>query len=194
MRVGITGGIGSGKSTVCRLFEARGVAVYYSDVEAKRIMNESLRDQIISRFGEAAYRGGKLDREYLGNTVFGDKKELSDLNAIVHPAVMADFEQWSLRQMGDYVIIESAILFEATLDKCVDLTLAVLAPHDLRIERTCRRDGATEDAVRQRIAAQISDDELNRRANYTLVNIFEEDLEPNVVKLDMIFRYESKKY
>ena len=142
MKVGITGGIGSGKSTVCRLFAARGVAVYDSDAAAKRLMAGPLRGAVEARFGAQAYRDGVLDRRYLAGIVFRDREALQALDAIVHPAVMRDFEAWAEAQQGDYVVLESAILFEAGLEKSVDRTVAVLAPEGLRIQRTRRRDGA----------------------------------------------------
>ena len=194
IRVGITGGIGSGKSTVCRMFAERGVAVYDSDAAAKRLMRDdaTLRERIAARFGAAAYRDGELDRAYLAGQVFGHPDALADLNAIVHPAVIADFEAWTRRQQGDYVVLESAILFEAGLERHVDRTVAVLAPLDLRIERTCRRDGCTADAVRRRIESQLDDDTLCARADYTIINILESDLAPAVGELDRRFRYEAR--
>ncbi|WP_417015115.1 dephospho-CoA kinase [Alistipes sp.] len=194
MKVGITGGIGSGKSTVCRLFRQRGVAVYDSDSEAKRLMtgDETLRRRIAARFGEEAYAGGVLNRSYLASRVFTDPQALADLNALVHPAVMADFAAWAERQSGVYVVLESAILFEAGLEHAVDRTVAVVAPLELRLERTCRRDGCDREAVRRRMAAQLDDDTLRERADYCVVNIFEEDLEPTVAELDRRFTLESR--
>lgn len=194
MKVGITGGIGSGKSTVCRLFAQKGIAVYDSDAAAKRLMQEdgALRRQLAGRFGEGTFRNWVLDRAYLAGIVFADPQALADLNALVHPVVMRDFDAWAARQEGSYVILESAILFEAGLEGCVDKTVAVLAPRELRIERTCRRDGCGADQVVRRIAAQLDDDALSARADYVVVNIFEEDLEPAVVKLDRIFSHGSK--
>ena len=194
MKVGITGGIGSGKSTVCRLFAQKGIAVYDSDAAAKRLMQEdgALRRQLAGRFGEGTFRNGVLDRAYLAGIVFADPQALADLNALVHPVVMRDFDAWAARQEGSYVILESAILFEAGLEGCVDKTVAVLAPRELRIERTCRRDGCGADQVVRRIAAQLDDDALSARADSVVVNIFEEDLEPAVVKLDRIFSHGSK--
>lgn len=195
MKVGITGGIGSGKSTVCRLFAQRGVAVYDSDSEAKRLMTESveLRRRIAERFGAKAYAAdGGLNRSWLAARVFTDPQALADLNAMVHPAVMADFAAWAERQSGDYVVLESAILFEAGLEHSVDRTVAVLAPLELRLERTCRRDGCDREAVRRRMAAQMDDDTLCARADYTVVNIREEDLEPTVAELDRRFKLEAR--
>lgn len=196
MKVGITGGIGSGKSTVCRLFAQRGVAVYDSDAEAKRLMAESpeLRAAVSARFGAEAYAGGALNRPYLAGKVFFDPAALADLNALVHPAVLADFAAWAERQEGSYVILESAILFDAGLEDSVDRTVAVLAPLELRLERTCRRDKCDPEAVRRRIATQSDDDVLSEKADYTLVNIFEPDLEPTVAELDRIFTHEAAEY
>lgn len=194
MKIGITGGIGSGKSTVCRLFAQKGVAVYDSDAAAKRLMqqDDALRVRLTERFGAGTFRDGQLDRGYLAGVVFSDPQALADLNALVHPVVMADFDAWAARQEGPYVILESAILFEAGLETCVDKTVAVLAPRELRIERTCRRDGCDAEAVRRRIAAQLDDDALCARADFTLVNILEEELEPNVSLLDRRFRHEAQ--
>ncbi len=191
IRVGITGGIGSGKSTVCRLFAAKGIPVYDSDSEAKRLMAAELRGAIEARFGRDIYREGELDRGRLATIVFADSQALADLNAIVHPAVMRDFAAWAERQTADYVVLESAILYEAGLENAVDRVVAVLAPVELRVERACRRDGADPEAVRRRIAAQMDDDTLCRRADFTLVNILEADLAPAVDELDRRFRHEA---
>lgn len=193
MKVGITGGIGSGKSTVCRLFAQRGIAVYDSDAAAKRLMSAgSLREAIEARFGAETYRDGVLDRAFLASAVFGDAAALAALDALVHPAVKRDFEAWTEEQEGDYVVLESAILFESGFDSLVDRTVAVLAPAELRIERACRRDGSDPDAVRRRMAVQLDDDTLRDKADYALVNILEADLEPAVAELDRRFRYESR--
>ena len=193
-KVGITGGIGSGKSTVCRLFAARGIAVYDSDSEAKRLMNssEELRARLEARFGAETYRDGALDRVRLARIVFSDPQALADLDRLVHPAVRADFAAWAERQQSDYVILESAILFEAGFASEVDRTVAVLAPLELRVERTCRRDGCDAESVRRRIAAQMDDDTLCARADFSLVNIIEEELGPAVETLDRRFRHEAR--
>ncbi len=190
LKVGITGGIGSGKSTVCRLFADNDVAVYDSDREAKRLMNEdaALRAAIISRFGEESYTAEGLNRKYLADKVFTDEESLQALNALVHPAVKRDFERWAEEQSGDYVVLECAILFESGMNAMVDVTVAVVAPLDLRVSRTCRRDKCDEESVRRRIAAQMSDDELTAKADITIVNIFETDLEPTVKELDYRFK------
>ena len=193
MKIGITGGIGSGKSTVCRLFSQRGIAVYDSDREAKRLMTEdqSLKEAIKARFGEDTYTEGELNRAMLAQRVFGDEEALAALNALVHPAVMRDFEEWTARQESPYVVLESAILFSAHLEAMVDRTLAVLAPEPLRVARATKRDGCSEELIRERIKAQMSDDEIAQKADYVLVNIMESDLAPEVERLDQIFRHET---
>lgn len=197
MKVGITGGIGSGKSTVCRLFAACGVPVYDSDSQAKRLMEEDgvLRMRLAARFGADIYADGYLNRKLLAGRVFADPAELAALNALVHPAVMEDFERWCARQSGaDYVLLESAILFDAGLEGHVDRTIAVTAPVDVRIARTCLRDGSSAEEVRRRIDVQLAEEELRRRADYTLVNIDLVTLEQEVARLNKLLRDESRKY
>lgn len=196
MKVGVTGGIGSGKTTLCRLLEERGVAVYYSDSEAKRLMAEDpvLREALVAAFGEETYTDAGLNRPWLAERVFRNPEQLARLNALVHPAVMRDFHAWAEQQTSPYVILESAILFSAHLASEVDRTVAVLAPEALRLERTCRRDGADREAVRRRMAAQMSDEELAERADYTIVNIVEEELAASADHLDKILRYATPKH
>ena len=196
MKVGVTGGIGSGKSTVCRLFAQKGIAVYDADAAAKRLMQEdgALRRQLAGRFGEGTFRDGQLDRAYLAGIVFADPQALADLNALVHPGGMRDCDAWAARQEGSDGILESASLFEAGREGSVDKTVAVLAPRALRIERTCRRDGRTPGEVRLRIAAQTDDDTLSAKADYTLVNILESDLEPAVAELHRSFSHEAHEH
>lgn len=190
MKVGICGGIGGGKSTVCAILAEKGVPVYDSDSRAKALMNSSpeIVAAVKSEFGERAYRGGALDRAYLAERVFGDKASLARLDAIVHPAVRRDFEEWAAEQQADYVVLESAILFESGFDACVDASVAVLAPHPLRLERAMQRDGAVRERILERMAAQMSDDELAGRADISIVNIDREDLEHDVAELDRRLR------
>jgi len=190
IKVGICGGIGGGKSTVCSLLAEKGAPVYDSDSRAKSLMNSSpeIADAVKAAFGERSYRGGMLDRAYLAEQVFGDKANLARLDAIVHPAVRRDFEEWAARQQAEYVVLESAILFESGFEKCVDVTVAVLAPHSLRLERAMKRDGAVRERILERMAAQMSDDELAGRADMSIVNIDRGDLEHDVAELDRRLR------
>ena len=194
-KIGITGGIGSGKSTVCALFREQGVAVYDSDAEAKRLMAESadLRRRLIEAFGEECYNAEGLDRKYLASKVFGCEEALQRLNSIVHPAVREDFRAWAERQRGSYVVLESAILFEAGFENEVDATLAVMAPLEERVRRTMERDGVEREQVRERIKHQMSDDELHARANRTLVNLRREYLESDVEQLHKMYCYEARR-
>ena len=194
MRVGVTGGIGSGKTTVCEMFAEQGIAIYDCDREAKRLMNddERVREQITSLFGEQAYVGGKLNREYLAEQVFSNGERLAVLNAVVHPAVRADFRRWcSEHQNEAYVMMESAILFEAGFEQEVDVTLAVVAPRELRVMRVCNRNGMTPEQVEERIACQMSDDQLHARANYTMVNISLDYLRSDVEQMHKILNREA---
>lgn len=193
-KVGITGGIGSGKSTVCAILEEMGVAVYNSDARAKELMTTSatLREAIVARFGAECYTSEGLNRGYLAERVFGDAAELAALNSLVHPAVMADFEAWAERQEGSYVVLESAILFEAGLEQRVDMAVAVLSPEELRIERTMRRDGTSREQVVARIRRQLSDDERADRAKYAIVNVDLEELREDVEQLHRRLCYDSR--
>jgi dephospho-CoA kinase len=194
-KIGVTGGIGSGKSTVCELLRDRGVAVYDSDSRAKQLMAESeaLREQLIAAFGAECYNAEGLDRAFLASKVFGNEEALQQLNSTVHPAVRADFQAWAEQQQSPYVVLESAILFEAGFETEVDATLAVMAPMPMRLERTMARDGVDKESVMRRMEHQLSDDELHRRASRTIVNINREYLEGDIEQLHKIFVYESQR-
>lgn len=193
-KVGITGGIGSGKSTVCDILAEAGVAVYNSDIRAKELMtgSESLRASLIERFGAEVYTVEGLNRSYLAERVFANAEELSALNAIVHPAVMADFAEWAEAQEGDYVVLESAILFEAHLEDKVDAIVSVMAPEALRVERAIARDGASRESIEARIRSQMSDDERSDRSKYAIVNIDIEELREDVEQLHRRLSYDSR--
>lgn len=193
-KVGITGGIGSGKSTVCRILAEHGVAVYDADSRAKELMSssEALRAALIENFGAECFTAEGLNRAYLAGRVFSDAEQLRVLNGLVHPAVMADFEAWAEAQEGSYVVFESAILFEAKLEDRVDATVAVMAPEELRVERVMGRDGATKEQVLARIHNQMSDDERADRAKYGVVNIDVEDLEEDVEQLHRRLSYDAQ--
>lgn len=192
-KIGVTGGIGSGKSTVCRLLADMGAAVYDSDARAKALMNEdmALREAIIEAFGDECYGEEGLNRAYLAAQVFGNEEALARLNAIVHPAVRADFRAWAEVQQSTYVVLESAILFEAGFENEVDSTLAVMSPLEERVRRTMERDGATREEVLRRISHQMSDDELHRLSKHTIVNLRMDYLESDVEQLHKRFCYEA---
>ena len=185
IKIGVTGGIGSGKSTVCRVFSLLGIPCYDSDREAKRLMNTdpALKTRISNLLGPEAYTPQGLDRTYVSARVFENSALLQQLNAIVHPAVAADFARWAETQRTPYVIEESAILFESGADRGMDRTVAVVAPETIRIRRVCRRDQRDETAVKARIAHQMSDEERTRRADYVLKADEQELLIPQILKL-----------
>jgi len=172
LKIGITGGIGSGKTFLAKLFEALGVPVYNADEEAKRLMNSDTRikKQLIELFGEATYKDGKLDRTFLAAIVFSDKEKLELLNGIVHPIVIQEAKDWAERQTSRYSLKEAALLFESGSYKELDYTILVTAPMDVRIQRVIKRDGVTEQQVRERISKQLSDEEKLQLADFVIVN------------------------
>jgi len=172
LKIGITGGIGSGKTYICRLFEALGIPVYNADEEAKRLMNTDIRikEKLIAQFGESTYKDGLLDRAFLANMVFSDKDKLELLNGIVHPIVIQEAKDWAERQTTRYSLKEAALLFESGSYKELDYTILVTAPMDIRIQRVIERDGTTEQQVQERINKQLSDEEKLQLADFVIVN------------------------
>lgn len=191
MIVGITGGIGSGKSTVCKVFEMLGVPVYYADEESRLLLNDpDILKKISEIFGPEVITSGKADRKKISSIVFNDKAKLASLNSIVHPAVIAHFDNWcKTHSEFSYVIKEAAILFESETYKNVQKIITVTAPVDVRIERVMKRDNVTEEEVRRRMSHQISDEEKIKRSDYVLVNDEESLLIPQIIKLHQGINY-----
>ncbi len=172
IKVGITGGIGSGKTTVCRLFELLGVPVYYSDLEARNITNHNPKvvQEITKVFGSQSYQNGIMNRPYISSIVFNDKEKLALLNSIVHPAVADHFQQWiSLQQDKDYILKEAAILFESGAYESVDKVITVTAPQELRVKRVMKRDGFSADDILQRMKNQWDEEEKIKRSDEVIV-------------------------
>ncbi|MFI3323335.1 MAG: dephospho-CoA kinase [Rikenellaceae bacterium] len=194
-RVGITGGIGSGKSTLCQLFSELGIPIYNSDAKAKALMsrNSELQNAIVEAFGEESYIDGQLNRHYLSSVVFTDREKLLHLNSLVHPRVKVDFDRWSEEQDAPYVILECAILFDAGFNEHVNSSVCVLSPKDMRIERVISRDGLTTQQVEERIANQLPDDKLHSLCDLSVVNFDVEDLEDAAKVFDKKFRYEAQR-
>jgi dephospho-CoA kinase len=161
LKVGVTGGIGSGKTKVCQVFETLGIPVLYADSLARTLMetDEELIQQVKSLFGANAYLGTQLNRAFIGSIVFSDKAMLNQLNAITHPAVIAYGENWLQHQQTPYAIKEAALFFESGSDKNIDFMIGISAPTDLRIERTMHRDGISREAVLERIARQMDQEQ-----------------------------------
>tara|TARA_R110000850_G_scaffold277086_1_gene422456 strand:- start:202649 stop:203239 length:591 start_codon:yes stop_codon:yes gene_type:complete len=169
--VGLTGGIGSGKSTVANIFKDLGVPVYIADKEAKKIMNTPTVVKKINRLlGESSYIEGVLNRSYIASKVFNDKNLLDQLNTIVHPEVKKHFKKWLKEQKGTYVIKEAAILFENGGYKDCDKTILVTAPETLRISRVMQRDKISENEVKERIKNQWPDVEKTKLADVVVEN------------------------
>ena len=185
-KLGLTGGIGSGKTLVCQIFEKLGVPVYYADAAARELMNSDagLIAGIRQMFGDEAYGKEGLNRKYLADSVFGDRVRLSGLNQLVHPAVRKDFMQWAEGQEeATYVIEEAAILFESGASAGMDLTVLVYAPEEIRIDRVMKRDGIKREAVRKRMEHQMSEEEKRDMADHVLVNDGSRMILPQVIEL-----------
>jgi dephospho-CoA kinase len=186
IRVGLTGGIGSGKSLICTIIEKLGVPVYYADAEARRLMSQDpvLKTGIMDLFGERVYRGGELDRKYLAGLVFGDKEKLAALNALVHPSVREDFISWAAkRNEAPYVVEEAAILFESGAHRVLDRTVLVTAPEEVRISRVMERDGIDRESVLKRMRHQWQEEEQRKLADHVIVNDGQQMLLPQVIEL-----------
>ena len=171
--IGVTGGIGSGKSVVSRLLRLMGVPVYDCDREAKRLMCESvvIREALVGAVGAEVYdASGQLDRAYLSSYMFGNLERVSLVNGIVHPVVRADFKEWAQQSGKAVVAVESAILFEAKMDADVDAVCLVHAPEATRVRRAILRDGSNEKAVRSRMQSQLSEQEYMERADVIIHN------------------------
>ncbi|MDC6405529.1 MULTISPECIES: dephospho-CoA kinase [Maribacter] len=183
--IGLTGGIGSGKTTVAKMFEELGVPIYNSDLEAKKLMHTSktIRKKLVDLFGETAYQEGKLNRAYIAQSVFNDPKLLKRLNKIVHPVVRKHFVKWSETQNAPYVIQETALLFENNAQGLYDKVILVTAPTEVRIKRLLERDNATREEILARMNNQLEDSKKLPLADYVIENI---DLEKTSAKVDEI--------
>ena len=180
IKVGLTGGIGCGKSYVADLLRRQHISVYDTDKEAKRLMMESatIRQGLVDRIGERAYTpDGALNRELIASYLFASPLHAERINRLVHPVVQDDFLQWVDKQNGSLVVMECAILYESGFDRLVDEVLLVRAPERVCIERVMKRDGASDTQVRARMAAQMSDEERCKRAHYIINNDGNSDVE-----------------
>lgn len=183
--IGLTGGIGSGKSTVAKVFETLGIPVYYADDEAKRLMNtdERLKQEIIKQFGIESYKDGTLNRPYIASLVFADKEKLSLLNSLVHPVTIEDSQKWVLQQISPYVIREAALLFESGANKGLDFVIGVSAPLPLRIQRVIQRDGLSKEEIEQRISRQMDEEEKLKKCDFVILNDEKQLVIPQVLDI-----------
>jgi dephospho-CoA kinase len=186
LRIGLTGGIGCGKTTVARVFETLGIPVYYADAAAKRLMNEdpAIRSSLIENFGKASYTdSGTLNRSYLASLVFEDPEKREFLNQLIHPATIADANQWLAKQQAPYALREAALLFESGAAEGLDYVIGVSAPISVRIRRVMKRDQLSEDEVKKRMATQLQDTIKLKLCDFVIINDERVGLLPQVLAL-----------
>jgi dephospho-CoA kinase len=172
LKVGITGGIGSGKSTVCKIFETLGIPVFYADEVARDIMNtdEELKQAIQQQFGADTYINGVVNRKRISELVFNNPEKLALLNSLVHPATIKAGNDWAAAQDAPYTLKEAAILFESGSYKALDKIIGVSAPENIRLQRTMARDHISEEDVRNRMARQMDEAEKMNRCDFVILN------------------------
>jgi dephospho-CoA kinase len=185
IRIGVTGGIGSGKTTICRVLENFGIPVFCADQEVKSIYDDDAEVQahLVRIFGAEIYSNGKLDRKLLAQKVFGNDAALAALNAIAHPAVAKRFGEWVKRQHAPCVAQEAALIFESNAHLLLDKIITVNAPEALRIQRVILRDGCTRREVLRRMRHQLSDAERTSRADFCIVNDDATPLLPQILEI-----------
>lgn len=185
IKIGITGGIGSGKSVVATLLGLSGIPVYIADEESKRLTETSpvIKEKLVSLFGADLYASGRLDKRLLASHIFNNPETLKQVNAIIHPEVDRHFHDWVAKQSTALCAIESAILFESGFDKIVDIRLMVYAPLALRIERASRRDTVSRAEIERRIQNQLPDEEKKDRSDYVIYNDDKQALLPQIQRL-----------
>ncbi|MBC34564.1 MAG: dephospho-CoA kinase [Bacteroidetes bacterium] len=184
LRIGLTGNIGSGKSSAAKAFEVLGIPVFYADDESKSLLNTAeVQNEIIEIFGKEIVDNKKVDRLKLASIVFTDKEKLSQLNQILHPRVYELFIEWVNEQNSLYIILEAAILFESGFDKYVDKTINVFAKKSSRIRRVSKRDNIDRESIQDRMDNQWSDAKKKELADHNLDNNDNEMLLPQILKL-----------
>lgn len=190
LKIGITGGIGVGKSMATRIFKVLGIPTYGADREAKDIMfkSDAVRQALLKTFGKEVYlEDGQLNRAWLSKQVFSNAEELAKLNAIVHPAVIQDAEDWASAQTSLYSVKEAALLFESGSYKKLDFTILVTSPESVRIERVMKRDQVTEEEVRRRMSKQMPESEKEKLADFIIHNDDDHSLIAQVMELHKRF-------
>ncbi|MCW3118912.1 MAG: dephospho-CoA kinase [Chitinophagaceae bacterium] len=194
LHIGLTGGIGSGKSTVAKIFEVLGIPVYYADEAAKNLMNtdEELKAGIKKHFGDQSYTDNQLNRNYLAEQVFNDNYKLELLNSLVHPVTIRDAGIWMLNQKGPYTIKEAALLFESGSAENLDYIIGVYAPQSLRIKRVMDRDHATREEVIKRINRQVDDEIKMKLCDFIIHNDGQHPVIPQVIALHEKFSVSEK--
>ena len=183
--VGLTGGIGSGKTTVAEQFRLLGIPVYIADVEAKKLMvnSKAIRRKLIALFGDNAYYNGELNKTYLAGIIFKDKAYLNKMNAIVHPKVGRHFMNWAAKQNAPYVIKEAAIIFENNTHKQYDFIITVVAPKEIKIQRLLKRDTTTTDKIESIMKNQWDDMDKIKLSNFVIENVGLEETKKQVLRI-----------
>lgn len=183
--VGLTGGIGSGKTTVAKEFKKLGIPIYIADDEAKKLMHKSkiIKRKLIQLFGSESYIDGDLNRPFIANIIFNNKSYLDKMNAIIHPRVARHFEKWVLKQKSPYVIKEVAILFENGGDKACDYVITVTADMETRIQRLLNRDNTTKEKIQAIINNQLSDSEKIKKSHFVIKNTTLQSIKIQVEKI-----------
>jgi dephospho-CoA kinase len=187
LTVGITGGIGSGKSTVCKMFKLLGIPIFEADLVAKKLINSNskIKKGLTHLFGNDIYIPNKgVDRKKLANIIFNDDIQLAKVNELVHPVVRNEFENWLKKQNTAYIIHEAAILFESGFYKIMDFTILVSAPEFQRIERVRKRDNTSENEVKERMAKQWTDQQKRELASVEIKNADQDLIIPQIIKID----------
>ena len=195
LKIGITGGIGSGKTIVCEIFKLLGIPVFQADFVAGKLINSDavIRSELISRYGNDIYQTDrKVNREKLAGIIFNDDAELEKVNKIIHPVVRNEFMNWVKNQEAEYVIHEAAILFESGFYKMMDAAILVTAPEEMRIDRVIRRNGLTRENVVSRIAKQWPDSEKRKFATFELINDNKSLLIPQIIEIDNKIKINGK--
>ena len=194
LRIGLTGGIGSGKTTVANIFKVLGIPVFDADSAARRLMegDSTLGKELIALFGPATFADNRLDRKHIASIVFNDPYQLEKLNALVHPATIAAAEQWAEQQTTPYAVKEAALFFEAGSTNGLDYIIGVYAPKHLRINRVRKRDQVTKEEVLNRMNRQINEEIKMRLCDFVIMNDDQELLIPQVLRLHEKFIQENE--
>lgn len=194
LKVGITGGIGSGKSTVCQVFETLGIPVFYADKAARELTESdpSIIQGMKSLFGAEVYVDGKLDRKKVAEAAFANRGILEQMNEIIHPATIAHAKKWAEVQTTPYAIKEAAIFFESGSDKDMDVMIGVYAPKEMRIERTMQRDNISREKVLERMARQMDEEEKMKRCDHVITNDGKTAIIPQVLQLHELLLQQAR--
>jgi len=186
IKIGITGGIGAGKSVVASFLKAAGIPVYIADDESKKLTSTSskIKELLIKNFGEDLYSGANLNKSMLASLIFGNKKNMDLVNSIIHPEVLSDFNQWTAKHQNKPVVaMEAAILFESGFDKNMDIIITVVAPQEERIERILKRNKTTREEILSRMSNQLPEEDKCKQSNYIIYNDNDRAIIPQIEEI-----------